>query len=112
MQARRFLLHQQPARASPAGNHRPSAPSFEAQLHAVSRPPSKPLKKLETQRPPRFYRIDPMGFRHLVQALTGKPKSPALAELRWSPASATSPEILQQEWKVPDLECWNCAEEF
>ncbi|KAH0459742.1 hypothetical protein IEQ34_012556 [Dendrobium chrysotoxum] len=109
MQTQRLFLHQQPARAPAAGDE-PSQRAFEAQLHAVKRPPSKSWKKQETPRPPRIYHIDPKGFRRLVQALTGKPKTPPLEQSKWSPASAISPQLFHHEWPAAaDLEYWDDA---
>ncbi|PKU66383.1 uncharacterized protein LOC110095244 [Dendrobium catenatum] len=109
MQTQGLYLHQQPAGAPAAGDE-PSQRAFEAQLHAVKRPPSKPWKKQEAPRPPRIYHIDPKGFRSLVQELTGKPKAPPLEQLKWSPASAISPQLLHHEWSATaDFKYWDDA---
>ncbi|KAJ3674411.1 hypothetical protein LUZ60_005027 [Juncus effusus] len=47
---------------------------FIASLHSINKPPSKPWRKPDQlPAPPRVYRVEPRGFRDLVQKLTGKP---------------------------------------
>ncbi|KAK1316365.1 hypothetical protein QJS10_CPA05g01617 [Acorus calamus] len=43
-------------------------------LHSVRKPPSKPSKRPDPF-PPKVYKVDPGGFRRLVQRLTGAPES-------------------------------------
>ncbi|XP_008796990.1 WAS/WASL-interacting protein family member 1-like [Phoenix dactylifera] len=50
------------------------APAFlQAALHSVKKPPAKPWKRTDRPVPPKVYRVDPRGFRQLVQMLTGAP---------------------------------------
>ncbi|KAJ4781140.1 VQ motif-containing protein [Rhynchospora pubera] len=47
---------------------------FLSNLHSVQKPPMKPWRKPDNiPTPPRVYRVEPRGFRDLVQKLTGKP---------------------------------------
>jgi VQ motif len=47
---------------------------FLSSLHSVQKPPMKPWRKPNNVlTPPRVYRVEPRGFRDLVQKLTGKP---------------------------------------
>lgn len=47
---------------------------FLSRLHLVHKPPAKPWRKPDNiPTPPRVYRVEPRGFRDLVQKLTGKP---------------------------------------
>jgi VQ motif len=47
---------------------------FLSSLHMVQKPPMKPWRKHDNMpTPPRVYRVEPRGFRDLVQKLTGKP---------------------------------------
>ncbi|KAJ0967701.1 hypothetical protein J5N97_024618 [Dioscorea zingiberensis] len=47
-------------------------PPYLAAIHAVRKPPSKPWRRPEPP-PARVYRVEPRGFRRLVQRLTGAP---------------------------------------
>ncbi|CAA7399458.1 unnamed protein product [Spirodela intermedia] len=53
-------------------------------LHAVRKPPPKPWKKgAAPPIPPRVYRVEPRGFRQLVQRLTGaEPAAPPARRLK------------------------------
>lgn len=46
-------------------------------LHGVRKPPAKPWRRPDLPPPPKVYRVDPHGFRKLVQRLTGRPQSAA-----------------------------------
>ncbi|KAF3333786.1 WAS/WASL-interacting protein family member 1-like protein [Carex littledalei] len=47
---------------------------FLSSLHLVQKPPAKPWRKTDNvPAAPRVYRVEPRGFRDLVQKLTGKP---------------------------------------
>ncbi|CAL9067173.1 uncharacterized protein LOC135612067 [Musa acuminata AAA Group] len=61
----------------PASERRGRAPLYHAALHSVQKPPGKPWKKPDQAPPPqpRVYRVDPRGFRQLVQRLTGVARS-------------------------------------
>ncbi|CAL9102285.1 unnamed protein product, partial [Musa textilis] len=59
---------------------------YHAAFHSVQNPPGKPWKSPDQAAPPRVYRVDPRGFRQLVQRLTGRPPtlasvSPSLTQL-------------------------------
>lgn len=53
-------------------------PAHEAALRAVQKPPAKPWRggsgaAAAVPAPPKVYRVEPRGFRDLVQRLTGAP---------------------------------------
>ncbi|WOK97071.1 WAS/WASL-interacting protein family member 1-like [Canna indica] len=73
-------LHQ--AAAGPGPGKRARAPPYHAALHSVQRQPGKPWKKPDQPQPPRVYRVDPRGFRDLVQQLTGAAVSSRARPLR------------------------------
>ena len=50
------------------------APPFRAAIHSVQKSTAKPWKKPDHPVPPKVYRVDPRGFRQLVQKLTGAPQ--------------------------------------
>ncbi|XP_039137433.1 pollen-specific leucine-rich repeat extensin-like protein 3 [Dioscorea cayenensis subsp. rotundata] len=51
-------------------------PHFSSTLHSIKKPPVKSWRRSE-QPPPRVYRVEPRGFRKLVQRLTGAPPKQA-----------------------------------
>ncbi|XP_072986536.1 uncharacterized protein [Typha latifolia] len=50
-------------------------PDYHGALHSVQRLPTKPGRKRGFPPPPRVYRVEPRGFRQLVQRLTGSTQS-------------------------------------
>lgn len=57
-----------------ATEKRVQAPPFQTALHSVQMPTAKPRKRPDHPVPPKVYRVDPRGFRQLVQMLTGAPQ--------------------------------------
>ncbi|KAG6501370.1 VQ motif-containing protein 29-like [Zingiber officinale] len=73
---------------------RPSQqPPYSAVLHSVQRQPGKaPHKKPDQSPAPKVYRVDPRGFRTLVQQLTGATHS-AAPPPRQRPLRDTAPQL-------------------
>ncbi|KAG6489447.1 uncharacterized protein LOC122003707 [Zingiber officinale] len=76
---------------------RPSLPlpPYRATLHSVQRPPGKaPHKKPDQSPAPKVYRVDPRGFRELVQQLTGATRPVTPPPLK-RPLRGTAPPPLE-----------------
>ncbi|XP_039141931.1 proline-rich receptor-like protein kinase PERK8 [Dioscorea cayenensis subsp. rotundata] len=64
-----------------------------AAIHTVRKPPSKPWRRPEPA-PARVYRVEPRGFRQLVQRLTGATSSAPQAPARPLKETAAPPPAL------------------
>ncbi|XP_078437352.1 VQ motif-containing protein [Wolffia australiana] len=67
-------------------------------LHAVKKPPPKPWRRpAAPQAPPKVYRVEPRGFRQLVQSLTAAPPARRLQDAAPPPltlrAAAAAPPL-------------------
>ncbi|XP_072951624.1 uncharacterized protein [Typha angustifolia] len=72
----------------------PQPQSFHPALHSIQRSPAKPWRKpgFSASQPaqPKVYRVEPRGFRELVQRLTGAPEH-VERQLKENPLPLESP---------------------
>ncbi|XP_074580905.1 uncharacterized protein LOC141837393 [Curcuma longa] len=84
---------------------RPSPqPPYHAALRSVQRPPWKaPHKKPDQSPAPKVYRVDPRGFRELVQQLTGATHSAAPPPRHLRVRDTAPPPLPQLELAAPAM---------
>lgn len=86
-----------PTTAEDMDEHNKHIPHWDHSLHSIRKPPAKPWRRPELPPPPKVYRVDPHGFRRLVQKLTGMPQSSAAAR-------SAPPPIRVDHWPVPSTQ--------